>query len=127
MKRNLISYSSLALLLGACSKDHGDSSNSGNTWTFAGTTYTAGTVVYVDAGSQANLSAGATGATATSADGLVFLFLPPPTSNGQMLITKFRWSEHSKGFSVQTFGEFNYILHQRRNECSGKCHRSVER
>jgi hypothetical protein len=87
MKRNLILYSSLALLLGACSKDHSDSSNSGNTWTFAGTTYTAGTVVYVDAGSQANLSAGATGATATSADGLVFLFLPPPTSNGQMLIT----------------------------------------
>jgi hypothetical protein len=29
----------------------------------------------------------ATGATATSADGLTFDFIPPPTSNGQVLIT----------------------------------------
>jgi len=87
MKKRLILYSCLALLLGACSKDHGDSSNSANTWTFAGTNYSAATVVYVDAGPQANLSAVATGATSTSGDGLTFLFVPPPTSSGQMLIT----------------------------------------
>lgn len=87
MKRNLILYLSLTLLLGACKKDKSDSNSADNSWTFKGTNYTAATVVYVDAGSQANLSAGATGATATSADGLVFLFTTPPTSNGQMLIT----------------------------------------
>jgi len=87
MKGNLIPYLSLALLLGACKKDKSDSNNSDNSWTFAGSTYKAATVVYVDAGSQANLSASATGATATSADGLTFLFFTPPTSNGQMLIT----------------------------------------
>ena len=87
MKKNLILYSCLALLLGACSKDHGDSSNSSNSWTFAGTTYKAATVVYVDAGPQANLSAVASGETSTSGDELTFLFVPPPTSSGQMLIT----------------------------------------
>src|SRR5690349_238769 len=87
MKKKLILYSSLALLLGACKKDHSDSGNAGNTWNFRGTNYTAATVVYVNAGAQANLSAGATGATTTSADGLVFLFLTPPASSGQMLIT----------------------------------------
>jgi hypothetical protein len=87
MKKKFLLYSTLALLLGACKKDHSDTNNSANTWNFKGTNYTAATVVYVDAGSQANLSAGATGATATSADGLVFLFTTPPTSSGQMLIT----------------------------------------
>jgi hypothetical protein len=87
MKKNLILCSCLALLFAACKKDHDDSSNSANTWTFKGNTYKAATVVYVDAGGQANLSAGATGATATSADGLAFLFNTPPTTSGQMLIT----------------------------------------
>jgi len=88
MKKNLILFLSLALLLGACKKDHGDNNNNAsNTWTFKGTTYTAATVAYVNGGSAANLSAGATGATATSADGLTFGFTTPPTSSGQLLIT----------------------------------------
>jgi len=88
MKKNLILCSCLALLvLAACKKDHDDSSNSANTWTFKGTSYTAATVVYVNAGGQANLSAAATGNTATSGDGLAFLFITPPTTSGQMLIT----------------------------------------
>lgn len=87
MKRNLILCSCIALLLSACSKSKDSTANSSNTWTFAGKTYTAATVAYVDAGSQANLSAAATGGSVTSADGLVFDFTPPPTSNRQMLIT----------------------------------------
>ena len=86
MKKNLILCSCLALLLGACKKDH-DNDAKTNTWTFNGTTYTAATVVYVDAGPQANLSAAATGNTATSGDGLTFLFVPPPTTSGLMLIS----------------------------------------
>ena len=87
MKKKLILYSTLALLLGACKKNNDDKGSAANTWNFRGTDYTAATVMYVDAGAQANLSAGATGATATSADGLVFLFLTPPTASGQMPIT----------------------------------------
>jgi hypothetical protein len=87
MKKSLILSLSLALLLSACKKDHDDASNAANTWNFKGTTYTAATVMYVNGGSASNLSAGATGATATSADGLTFAFVTPPTSSGQMLIT----------------------------------------
>jgi hypothetical protein len=87
MKKNLILYAYITFLLVACTK-HNDSSNgSANSWTFAGTSYTAATVTYIDAGSVSNLSATATGSTATSANGLVFAFTPPPTSNGQVLIT----------------------------------------
>jgi hypothetical protein len=87
MKKNLVLYSFFVLLLGACSKDHGDNNNSSNTWTFAGTTYKALTVVYVNGGAQANLSASASGGTTTSADGLSFVFSTPPTISSQMLIT----------------------------------------
>jgi hypothetical protein len=87
MKRNLILYSCISLLLFACSKSKNSNNDPSNIWTFKGTTYTAGTVTYVNGGSVANLSASATGATATSADGLVFAFTPPPAANGQMLIT----------------------------------------
>src|SRR5215469_2821756 len=88
MKRSLLVYSFISLLLFSCSKSNDPSQASSNTWTFAGTTYTAGTVTYVDGGSVSNLSAAATGATSTSADGLVFAFTPPPTGNCQMLISK---------------------------------------
>ncbi len=87
MKRNLILYLSLALLLGACKKDKSDSNTADNSWTFKGVTYQAATVGYENAGAQANLTASATGATTTSADGLTFVFTTPPTTNGQMLIT----------------------------------------
>jgi hypothetical protein len=87
MKKSLILSLSLAFLLSACKKDHGDDSNPANTWNFKGTEYTAATIVYVNGGSAANLSATATGATATSADGLTFVFSTPPASSGQMLIT----------------------------------------
>ena len=87
MKKGLVLFISLALLLSACKKDHNDSGNASNTWNFKGTDYTAATVVYVNGGSAANLSASATGATATSADGLTFAFTTPPTSSGQLLIT----------------------------------------
>lgn len=86
MKKSLILYLCLAFLLSACKKDHNDSTG-GNTWNFKGTDYTAATVVYINGGSTANLSATATGATATYAEGLTFVFSTPPTSSGQMLIT----------------------------------------
>lgn len=82
MKRNLILYLFLALLLGACKKDKSDSNSADNSWTFKGTTYKASTVMYVNGGPQANLSA-----STSSADGLAFVFTTPPTTNGQMLIT----------------------------------------
>jgi hypothetical protein len=87
MKKSLILYLSLALLLSACKKDNDNDKNATNTWNFKGTDYTAATVVYVNGGSTANLSATATGATATSADQLTFAFITPPTSSGQLLIT----------------------------------------
>jgi hypothetical protein len=86
MKKSLMLSLSLVLLLSACKKDH-DDSTAANTWNFKGTDYTAATVVYVNGGSTANLSATATGASATSADGLAFVFATPPSSSGQMLIT----------------------------------------
>ena len=87
MKRNLILYSCIALFIVGCSKNKDSKTNSDNTWNFGGTTYTAANVSYINGGSAANLSATATGATATSADGLVFEFATPPVSDGQMLIT----------------------------------------
>lgn len=87
MKKSLILSLSLALLLSACKKDHDESGSAANTWNFKGTTYTAASVDYVNGGSTANLTAGATGATATSADGLTFAFTTPPTNSGQLLIT----------------------------------------
>jgi hypothetical protein len=88
MKKNLILYSCLALLLGACKKDHDDNtSHAANTWTFKGTTYKTEMVSYVNSGIHGTLFAGATGGTATSADGIYFTFTPAPTSSVQMLIT----------------------------------------
>jgi hypothetical protein len=87
MKRNIILYASVTLLLMACGKNKDSVGSANNSWTFAGTSYTASTVVYINAGQAANLSAAAAGSTTTSADGLAFLFITPPTSSGQMLIT----------------------------------------
>src|SRR5262245_38510514 len=87
MRKNLILFLSLALLSGACKKDHDDKNDSANTWNFKGTTYTAAAVLYVNGGSTANITAEATGTTATSADRLTFVFTTPPTSSGQLLIT----------------------------------------
>jgi hypothetical protein len=80
VKKNLVLYSCLALLFGACKKNHDDSSNSSNTWTFYGNTYQAATVTYINTG---NLTAATYGATST----LMFQFSSPPTSSGEMLIT----------------------------------------
>ena len=82
MKKSLILCLSLAFLLIACKKDH-DNGEAANTWNFNGADYTAATVVFVNGGSTANLSATAT----TSTDGLTFVFSTPPSSSGQMLIT----------------------------------------
>jgi hypothetical protein len=83
--KKIILYSFVGLLLLSCKKDNNDNS-SANTWKFAGTTYSAAVVIYLDAGSQSNLSATASGYTATDANGLVFTFMTPPTSSTQMLI-----------------------------------------
>lgn len=85
MKKNLFIILVLSLIFNACKK--GDTGQSGNTWTFGGTKYTAAQVVYISAGSQSNLSATATGATQTSNNSLVFTFSPPPTASSQMLIS----------------------------------------
>jgi len=81
VKKNLILYSCLALLLGACKKNHDDSSSSPNTWTFYGNTYQATTVTYLSYG---NLTAASSGATSSI---LMFDFPSPPTISGEMLIT----------------------------------------
>jgi hypothetical protein len=83
--RKIILICSTILLVTSCSKKN-DNSNSGNTWTFKGTTYKAGYVTYINPGSQANLSASTTGSS-TSSNGLVFTFVNPPTQSTQMLIT----------------------------------------
>jgi hypothetical protein len=87
MKKNLTLFLCLALLLGACKKNHDDKGGGGNTWTFKGTTYQAGSVTYSSSFGVAELSASATGATSTSVDALVFEFPSAPTSSGQFLIT----------------------------------------
>ena len=87
MKRNLILFSCLALLLGGCKKNHEGSSSSG-TWTFKGTPYQAIAVTYVLGGRYGNyalLTATATGPNFRNI--LTFQFFPPPTSSGEMLIT----------------------------------------
>jgi hypothetical protein len=81
MKKRLIFYLSLGLLLGACKKDHNDGGNAANTWTFYGNTYQAATVTYIS--SIGNLTAATYGATST----LMFAFSTPLTSSGEMLIT----------------------------------------
>lgn len=87
MKKNIILYAFVTLLLVACSKHKDSPETASNSWTFAGTSYKASTVVYINGGGGANLSASAAGSTTTSANGLVFLFTTPPTTSGQMLIT----------------------------------------
>ncbi len=87
MKRNMIFCACITFLLIACSKHKDSGSSSANSWTFAGHSYKASTVVYINGGGAANLSAAASGSTSTSADGLVFSFTTPPTASGQMLIT----------------------------------------
>ncbi len=84
--KSIILFLCIIPMFVACSKK-GSSSSSSNTWSFAGTNYTASTVVYINGGSQANLSAVATGSTQSSANGLAFTFITPPAANMQMLIT----------------------------------------
>src|ERR1044071_5637670 len=88
MNRKLILFSCLALLLGACKKNHDDNTSS-STWTFKGTTYQAVAVTYVPGSTLhfALLTATATAAGPNSTYILTFQFFPPPTSSGEMLIT----------------------------------------
>lgn len=91
MTKNLILYTCLVLLVGACKKDHDNSrpgpSLSPNTWTFNGTTYTAARLQYFYMiSNQTALEADAAGNTAISGYTLTFTF-PTPYSSGQMLIT----------------------------------------
>ncbi len=84
MKKNLILYSSLTVLLGACSKDHDDSNNS-NTWTLGGTTYKASNVAFFP-GVTPDLIA-ISGEPANTVDWIDFLFMNSTTTDGQVLIT----------------------------------------
>jgi hypothetical protein len=81
VKKNLILYSCVALLLGACKKNHDDRPNSPNTWTLYGNTYQATAVSYLSYG---NLTASSSGTTSSI---LMFNFSTPPTSSGEMLIS----------------------------------------
>ena len=83
--KQVILYSCIVLLI-SCSKKNNDV-NSSNTWNFKGTSYKAASVAYVNGGSEANLSASASGSTSNNANGLVFTFMTPPTQSTQMLIT----------------------------------------
>ncbi|HEV7620125.1 MAG TPA: hypothetical protein VGO09_00255, partial [Flavisolibacter sp.] len=58
-----------------------------NSWTFAGKSYKAASVAYINGGSESNLSASASGSTSNNSNGLVFTFITPPTQSTQMLIT----------------------------------------
>jgi len=87
MKRKIMLYASVTLLLMACSKNKDSVSSGDNSWTFGSTSYKASTVVYINGGGGSNLAASAAGSSSTSANGLVFAFTTPPTSSGQMLIT----------------------------------------
>ena len=84
--KKIILCSCIVFLVTACSKKN-DSNNSSNSWTFKGTTYKAAYITYINPGSQANLSASATGGTSTSSNGLVFTFVNPPTQSSQMVVT----------------------------------------
>ena len=84
--KKIILYSSLILSITACSKKD-NSVSSSNMWNFSGNSYKAANVSYINGGSEANLSASATGASTTSSNGLVFTFITPPTQSTQMLIT----------------------------------------
>jgi len=87
MKRNMIGFACLTFLLIACGKQNDNIASTVNSWTFAGHSYKAAAVTYINGGGGANLSASASGSTTTSADGLIFSFTTPPTVSGQMLIT----------------------------------------
>lgn len=76
----------IVLLYSACTKK-GDGGSSANTWRFDGSSYTASAVVYINGGSESNLSASAAGSTQSNANGLVITFTTPPTTSTQMLIT----------------------------------------
>jgi hypothetical protein len=78
-------FGCIVILFSSCSKS--GSSNSSSNWSVNGTNYTAATVTYIATGGEANLSAAATGQTATYANGLVFTFLTAPVSSEQVLIT----------------------------------------
>jgi hypothetical protein len=84
--KKIILCSCIVFFVTACSKKN-DNSNSSNSWTFKGVSYKAANVTYINGGSEANLSASATGATSTNSNGLVFTFMTPPTQSSQMLIT----------------------------------------
>jgi len=86
MKRNLTLFSFLALLLGACNKNH-ESNMSSSTWTFKATNYQAAAVTYAVGGTMRYGLLTATAASSNSTYILTFRLFPPPTSNGDMLIT----------------------------------------
>jgi hypothetical protein len=87
MMKKMILFASVIFLLSSCSKDNKSTNNSGNTWTFGNTTYTGTLVTYVNAGDESNLASTATGYTATSSNSIIFTFINPPTSSGQIPIT----------------------------------------
>ena len=87
MKRHIIVLVVIAALFSACKKSASGGGIGTSSWTFGGTSYSAASVVYSTAGGIGELSAGATGATATSTNGLVFTFITIPTASEQALIT----------------------------------------
>ena len=84
--KKVILYSCIFLLITSCSKKD-NSAGSSNSWTFAGKSYKAASVSYINGGSESNLSASASGSTSNNSNGLVFTFITPPTQSTQMLIT----------------------------------------
>lgn len=85
MKRTILKLSLIALLFSACSKSSDDAtSTNANSWTLGSNTYTAAAVAYQTSGSQAAISATATGYTSTNLNSLAFNFWSIPT-NGQQL------------------------------------------
>ena len=86
MKRKLILFSCLALLLGACKKNH-DGNTSSSTWTFKGTTYQAAAITYAVGGTMRYGLLTATAAGSNFTFILTFRLFPPPTSSSEMLIT----------------------------------------
>jgi hypothetical protein len=85
LKKNLALYSCLSLLLFACNKNKDDSS--ANSWIFAGTTYKASSVSYVNDAGVANLQALAPDNKDSSSNELAFAFYTPPAITRPMLIT----------------------------------------
>lgn len=85
MKRSLILSSFFALLFCACKKPNDNNDSAASSWTFGGITYKAETVVYDNTSSS--LSASVFGSRSGPKGGLSFVFVTPPASNSQMLIT----------------------------------------